>query len=473
MERCISRIKYKHLAMWLGTVALFLGQPVQAGEIAVAVTAPDSEAPSQLLLIDTDAPEMPLVQLPIDGLLAGETIRAIDLRPANGQVWALTSINRMLILDLETGELDQPGTQIDPSLFSSNQPSGFEFNPAVDRIRLTNAIDDNMRFNPITFLVVDSDGNPGNGITPDTDLAYDAGDPNAGANPQVAAMAHDRNDNDGATGTTLFGIDSTLNILVSQGGEGGAPSPNLGQLFTLGNLGVDVTDLVSFDITRGPDPIANDGSGVAYLVAQVEGETESSLFLVTLHAVEVGEVVGNATMIGEFPGNLITGFTVLSGGAVMTAAPSTQVDEADAQVTITVERLGETLEPASVAFQTVDRTAVAGKDYTPTSGVLNFGVGETSLELVVPLLADEEGEGTEAFALELGPVSGGAVVLTRAHTVEILDDDALDGGPSSAGGCSVASSAGSNRNAGVWAALTLSMVLLAARRHRLSQDILE
>lgn len=57
------------------------------------------------------------------------------------------------------------------------------------------------------------------------DLAFDAGDPNAGANPAVVAVAYDRNDNDATTATTLFGIDTGLNALVSVGGVNGTPSP--------------------------------------------------------------------------------------------------------------------------------------------------------------------------------------------------------------------------------------------------------
>src|SRR5436309_896480 len=53
-----------------------------------------------------------------------------------------------------------------------------------------------------------------------------------------------------ATTTTLFGIDSNLDVLVRQGSVDGTPvSPNTGQLFTVGPLGVNTTNLVGFDIS--------------------------------------------------------------------------------------------------------------------------------------------------------------------------------------------------------------------------------
>lgn len=64
------------------------------------------------------------------------------------------------------------------------------------------------------------------------------------------------NDNDPATGTTLYGIDSVTDSLVAIGGFNGVPSPNGGAVTTIGALGVDVTDLSGLDVPLGASTTA-------------------------------------------------------------------------------------------------------------------------------------------------------------------------------------------------------------------------
>src|SRR4029450_2873161 len=70
------------------------------------------------------------------GLLPRAVVEPSDQRPATGQVFALTSINRLLLLDPATGALSQPGAPLEPALFAAGQPSGIDFTPTVDRLRL-------------------------------------------------------------------------------------------------------------------------------------------------------------------------------------------------------------------------------------------------------------------------------------------------------------------------------------------------
>ena len=107
-----------------------------------------------------------------------------------------------------------------------------------DLIRLVSDGDQDLRLNPNTGAVAGTDGT----------LAYAAGDPNAGANPNIVGSAY-TNSFLGTKMTTLYGIDSGLGALVTQGSVGGAPvSPNTGQLFTVGSLGVGTSGTVGFDI---------------------------------------------------------------------------------------------------------------------------------------------------------------------------------------------------------------------------------
>lgn len=69
--------------------------------------------------------------------------------------------------------------------------------------------------------------------------------------------------------------------------------------------------------------------------------------------------------------------------------------------TITVQRSGGRVGNLSVNFATGDGTAVAGQDYTSTSGTLNFANGETSKTFQVPITEDATTEPDETFTLSL------------------------------------------------------------------------
>jgi hypothetical protein len=92
--------------------------------------------------------------------------------------------------------------------------------------------------------------NPNDGTlaATDTTLTYATGDPNFGTTPSDPGAAY-VNNTAAAPSTTLFGIDTGLDILVRQGSVGGTPlSPNTGQLFTIGPLGIASSD-ASFDVS--------------------------------------------------------------------------------------------------------------------------------------------------------------------------------------------------------------------------------
>jgi hypothetical protein len=389
-----------------------------AGEVAVGVTA---ASPPELVRFDTDAPGTILARVPVAGLIAGESIRGIDFRPASGELFAVTSTLRVLAVDPESGAAQQLGTPLVTSpQFTAAVPGGFDFNPTADRLRLVNGVDDNLRYNPNTFLPVDSDGNAANGNSPDTDLAFDPGDPNNGADPTVVAVAYDRNDNDPATATTLFGIDSGVNALVTVGGVNGTPSPNGGLVFTLGSLGVDVSDLAALDSAPAP------GAGVLWAAAQPVGATASALY--TINAPGTAPV-GQAVSRGTIAAPVLGGLSIAPGGGVRVPAAFTPVTEAGPAAIVRVERRGDTLAPASVAYRTVDRTAVAGSDYTPVSGTLAFGQGVRSLDVTIPISQDSTVEGTEVLAFQLDKPTGGAVRETEVHSVQIADDDTAPPAP--------------------------------------------
>ncbi len=233
-------------------------------------------AANTLINFNTITPGAILRTLPITGLPQGETITGIDFRPRTGQLYGISSASRIYVINTNTGAATAVGTAaFTPAL--AGTAFGVDFNPTVDRIRLVSDADQNLRLHPDTGAVAGTD----------TALVYAVGDPNVNANPNIAAAAYTSNFN-AATTTDLFVIDSNLDALVRQGSPGGAPtSPNGGQLFTIGALGVNTTDQVGFDIAA-PGDLA-----VASLTAA--GATTSALYSINL-------TTGAATMIGGIGG---------------------------------------------------------------------------------------------------------------------------------------------------------------------------
>ena len=75
----------------------------------------------------------------ITGLVGGETIVGIDRRPANGGLYGVSSANRVYFINSTTGAATQVGAD---GAFTLNGTSfGFDFNPTVDRIRVTSNVD--------------------------------------------------------------------------------------------------------------------------------------------------------------------------------------------------------------------------------------------------------------------------------------------------------------------------------------------
>ncbi len=86
----------------------------------------------------------------------------------------------------------------------------------------------------------------------------------------------------------------------------------------------------------------------------------------------------------------------------------------------------------TVSYSTADGTALAGRDYTATSGILTFAPGETSKGILVPTLDDGGADPTKAFTVNLSNPTGG--VITSGQGIGTILDDTkfyvVDGGSS-------------------------------------------
>ena len=115
---------------------------------------------------------------------------------------------------------------------------------------------------------------------------------------------------------------------------------------------------------------------------------------------------------------------------VQFGAPSYQVTEGCAAVTVTVLRSGPTVGSATVDYQSSDGSAVQKSDYEFAGGTLTFDPGESQKSFDVLSNEDSYQEGAESFTITLSNPTGGAILGPDSSTIiNITDDDTSSNGP--------------------------------------------
>ncbi|MDQ3651769.1 MAG: DUF4394 domain-containing protein [Acidobacteriota bacterium] len=279
----------------LAAVGLMLSSAMQANAEAIIVVTTQN----QVLTFDSATPGATSIPVAISGLVSGsETIVGIDRRPTNGLIYGVSSQGRIYTINETSGAATLVSTISGTTL--SGGVFGVDFNPQADTagmssLRITNngaGVNQNLAVNVATGVA-----------TVQTPLAYVAGDPNFGQNPNVAGSAYANNVN-GATSTSLYDIDTNLGVLVTQN-----PAPS-GQLSTVGSLGVNSSGVLGFDISGL--------TGTAY-AALNPNDGFSNLFTINL-------ATGAATQIGQIgSGYLIRGLTTQIGQAAAIPEPATMI----------------------------------------------------------------------------------------------------------------------------------------------------
>jgi hypothetical protein len=361
---------------------------------------------NQLVTFNAAAPEIITSSRAITGLSTGESITGIDFRPSTGELYGTSTLNRVYVINTVTGA----ATRVNGAVFAGDQ-FGVDFNPAADALRIVSDSEQNLRIT-----------NGGRGtVNSDTAPAYVAGDTNVGDNPNVVGVAY-TNNFPGATTTTLFGIDTLNNVLVRIGGVDGTPSPNTGELTTIGTgLGVDpdATDFVGFDVSSG---------GTAYSAMRLTGQTVSRFFTINLTTGAATAVQGTGAVADGVAsnegiiGSLKGGSPTIVGIAVapplvhfQTVAPSVR-EGPSVSARLVVLRSGDTTATSTVNFGLIPETAKTPDDFTtPATLTLTFDPGETFATFEVPIINDTSDEPTETFA----------AVLTKAPLETFTVDPAL------------------------------------------------
>lgn len=268
----------KHLLKKIGSTLLF---SAVLANTSSAQTMYAVQSNTALVTFNTTNPQVFSATVGITGITAGQTIEGLDFRPNTGQLYAFgynktTTSYQLYTINRTTGVATALNTETVIAL--GNGPIGFDFNPTVDRIRVTSANNGNFRLHPVTGLIVFTDGS----------LAYNATDVNAAMTPKIVAGAY-TNSYIGSAVTTLYNYDNLLNIITTQ------IPPNNGTLNTIGASGIitnTVMPLVDMDIYYNPTTSSN----MAYLVANTSASVNTS----QLHTINLA--TGALTLVGDVGG---------------------------------------------------------------------------------------------------------------------------------------------------------------------------
>jgi hypothetical protein len=162
----------------------------------------------------------------LSGLPPGVTLRGIDFRPATGDLYGVGSDSVVYRVNPFTAIAVAEGPAFTPAL--RGRFFGWDFNPQVDRIRLTSDANQNQRLVPDDGNVV--------GLTPDADL-----NPN---DPSIVGSAYTNSSFSATrpTATILYALDALDDAIYTQ-----AP-PNDGTLSQPKQLDINVRGESGFDI---------------------------------------------------------------------------------------------------------------------------------------------------------------------------------------------------------------------------------
>lgn len=349
---------------------------------------------NNLISFSATAPSTLLSTRPLSGIAAGQAVVGLDFRPQTGELYALgynqgSGMARLYTINLNSGAATAIGNA--PMSLNANMGKvAMDFNPTVDRIRVTGSDNSNYRMHPTTGALVATDGN----------LMYAATDVNAATDPNVVSVAY-TNSYIGSTSTTLYNYDDMLNVFTTQ------IPPNDGVLNTIGSSGVmtNAANTVSdFDIYFD----AMSGANRAFFAAAMGTQTTSMLYTVNLGtgaATPIG-LIGNGMMVSKIA--VLIDRTIppnITGPLVYALASNNNLISFDAAMPGVVRRL------VPISGIAMGQT-IAGLDFRPATGELyalgyNNNTGDARLYTVDPNSGMANPIGSAPFSLNanMGKVS--------------------------------------------------------------------
>ena len=298
---------HKHLIRMLFIAPLALGVAacdddplIIASADLLAVTQP-AAGTQRLVAFNRQSPGTLSQNTTITGLMMGDAIIGLDLRPSDGVLVALARNGTTARLyTLTTGGAATSvctlvtGGAATPVALGAADSYAADFNPTAllgNALRVASSTGQNLRVEtrPMMALSTNIAGAGQCATATDTTLNTVTAGVSA-TRAGISAAAYTNSVTPVPTSTTLYYIDSDTNRLTISTDPNGGLVGNVG-----GTLGPDITGVNGFEISGT--------SGAATLVAQVGAATSSTLYNVNL-------ATGVATELGTVGGGeLITGLT--------------------------------------------------------------------------------------------------------------------------------------------------------------------
>jgi Domain of unknown function (DUF4394) len=283
---------------------------------------------NSLVRFTTAAPASVGTPVAVTGLAAGDTLKAIDYRPANGMLYGIatdvTNTNvRTYIINPTSGAATVVGVPV--VLPVPAMAWDINFNPTVDRIRVVNDQDENARLHPDFGTLAADDTNLNPGTVSVDGVAY--------TNPFA-----------GATSTTLYALNAATNSLATIGGVNGTPSPNGGLVTDIGPLGITFAgSTAAFDIAT---------NNAAYAVLR------PAAGMLTLYTVNL--TTGAATSAGVVgDGSLaIDDIAVVDPGLTVSPPTGTYTTRQNFDIVLLTDLQGRNLVSGTITFNGLDVTGV-------------------------------------------------------------------------------------------------------------------
>jgi hypothetical protein len=231
-----------------------------------------------------------------------------------------------------------------------------------------------------------------------------------------AVTPNDQGDPDtGANNLQNFPVITSATSSASNTSIGGLLNSTPNTSFRIEFFSNTVLDFLGFGEGQtfiGSTTVMTDGNGDTAFTFNAASSTPSGRFI-------TATATSNATNdTSEFS----QGVAVNGPETFQFSQPQFGVSENGGVATITVTRINGAGGTPSVKYQAASAVALEGLDFTSTSGVLTFGVGETVKTITVPIIDDVQIEGDEFFVVFLSdPSIGTQLGLLRDAQVFIND----------------------------------------------------
>ena len=187
------------------------------------------------------------------------------------------------------------------------------------------------------------------------------------------------------------------------------------------------TALTDIDFTRSYAPLtwaAGDGSAKTFSIPISDAKTLAKSRVFTINLINpVSASFGSikTTSVTITPSAASTTTAAAVPGTLVLASSSYTVPVSATTLTVTVHRTGGSKGAVTVTHSTANGTAVAGQNFTSTSGTLSWKDGDASAKTFAIPIKSTSFTGSKTFTVSLASPSGGASLSTPAAAQVAID----------------------------------------------------